>query len=185
MLFIIKLLWSKFSRFIGSIYSKAIKTKFFLFVLALTLGISYTTVYFVGQPMYADLFFTENKLVYVNTHFIQSAYAKKLPETVEATEPEIEWMKGEFTAYTPRVEETDGDPYTNAANKRVKDGDIACPVKYAFGTKIEVKGRGIYQCWDRMNQRYQEKENFDIFMWDLASAKSFGRQQLEYRIIEK
>lgn len=182
MAFITKLLWSKVSAFISELVRQFIQTKFFLFVLALTIGISYTTVYFVGKPLYADLFFKdENNLVWINPRIlsVEPAEAKEIPEAKE-----VVWLKGEFTAYTPRTEETDSDPHTNAAGKRVKEGDVACPKKYAFGTKIEVQGVGTFQCWDRMNQRYQDKENFDLFMWDLAEAQKFGRQNLAYRVIE-
>ncbi len=173
-MFVIKLRLTQFIR-------KIVNSKPFLFLVTLAIGISCTTCYFVGNTLYTDLFFQEHGRSWINPKFVADAYAAKIPQE----KPVAEWRSGEFSAYTPRVEETDGDPYTNAANKHVKEGDIACPKHYDFGTRIEVLGYGVFECQDRMNQRYVDKENFDIFMWDLTEAYNFGRQQLEYRIIEK
>ncbi len=176
MMFVIKLKITQFIR-------KVVQSKPFLFALALSIGISYTSIYFVGGNLYGEIFVKDQYgMVWVNPKIIQDVQAAEIKEEVRE---EIVWKVGEFSAYTPRAEETDGNPYINAANKRVKDGDIACPSKYSFGTKIEVKGRRVYECMDRMNKRYAEKENFDIFMWDLEEAYAFGRRDLEYREIEK
>jgi 3D (Asp-Asp-Asp) domain-containing protein len=114
------------------------------------------------------------------------------PDSLEAPDPcelkvvvcegeEPLYKKGEFSAYTASEDETDGDPYIAANNKKVFIRGIACPRKYAFGQKIEIKGYGVYECNDRMNQRYREKENFDIYMTTKTVAFDFGRRNLEYR----
>jgi hypothetical protein len=178
---------------IRKVVKKVVHSKQFIGILMLTIGVTWSWNITFAQYEGADIlrfaraeaanFINPGPMVWVNP-----ASAKVVKEKKEelVVVNDTKWQVGEFTAYTPRVEETDGDPYTNAANKRVKEGDIACPIKYAFGTKIEVKGLGVFECWDRMNQRYADKENFDIFMWDLNQANTFGRQKnLEYRVIEK
>lgn len=91
--------------------------------------------------------------------------------------------KGEFTAYNPIEAQTDDSPEIMASNKKVYAGAIACPSFYDFGTKIEVEGVGTFTCEDRMALRYRNTEHFDILLADLNQAKSFGRQQLNYRVI--
>jgi len=89
---------------------------------------------------------------------------------------------GEFTAYTSKIEQTDSDPEIMASNKKVYDGAIACPTKYAFGTKIKVAGK-IYTCEDRMSEKYRDGEYFDIWMESEMAANNWGRQTLEYEVI--
>lgn len=89
----------------------------------------------------------------------------------------INTIEGEFTAYAV------GDGFTPgtvmASGKEVYVGAIACPIKYAFGTKITVQGKA-YTCEDRMAQRFRGGEYFDIFMDDQNEALSFGRKKLQY-----
>lgn len=90
---------------------------------------------------------------------------------------------GEFTAYNSEVGQTDADPETMASNKKVYAGAIACPTKYAFGTKIKVAGK-TYTCEDRMAERFRDGEYFDIWMESENAADNWGRQTLEYEIIK-
>lgn len=94
---------------------------------------------------------------------------------------EPEYSVGEFSAYTASEDETDGDPRIAANNKEVFVGGIACPSIYKFGQKIEVKGVGVFECNDRMNSRYREKKNFDIYVETKHEAYAFGRKKLEFR----
>jgi 3D (Asp-Asp-Asp) domain-containing protein len=93
-----------------------------------------------------------------------------------------EWQEGEFTAYSS------GDGFTPsetmASGKRVYEGAIACPNEYKFGDKIEIEGMGTYTCEDRMAKRYRDKKNFDIYLSDISRAQKFGRQKLNFKIIE-
>lgn len=101
----------------------------------------------------------------------------------EVEVPEVKF-EGEFSAYTASEDETDADPFVAASGKRVFVGMIACPKKYQFGTKIKVDGMGEYVCEDRMNERYREKENFDIFFPTKSEAFAFGRRTLEFQVLD-
>jgi len=102
----------------------------------------------------------------------------KAPQTAKS-----EAIQGEFTAYNSEIGQTDADPEIMASNKKVYAGAIACPTKYAFGTKIKVAGQ-TYTCEDRMAQRFRDGEYFDIWMASGEVAKNWGRQTLEYEIIK-
>lgn len=91
-------------------------------------------------------------------------------------------QEGEFSAYTARQEETDGNPTGMASGKTVHDGAIANNC-LAFGTQVEVAGK-IYTVEDRMNRRYG-CEHFDIYMESYDAAIQFGRRKMEYRVIEE
>lgn len=116
----------------------------------------------------------------------QKGTQESVSESNDTTEPEEEsvWHTGEFSAYSASPDETDENPEINASGKKVKKGDVACPKSMEFGTKIEVKGHGTFECWDRMNQRYQDKSNFDILVESKDEAFQFGRKNLEYRIVD-
>lgn len=105
--------------------------------------------------------------------------AKAALEPQNAPESEIQ---GEFTAYTADPGETDSDPRTMASGKEVYKGAIACPSKYAHGTKISIKGMGTYTCEDRMAERFRNSEHFDIYMETKEEAFSFGRQTIAYAL---
>ena len=42
----------------------------------------------------------------------------------------------------------------------------------------------IYHCNDRMNKRYRELNNFDIWTDNKKEALEFGRQKLEIKILQ-
>lgn len=88
-----------------------------------------------------------------------------------------------ISAYTPRIQETDDSPLINAMGLQVQEGDIACPRFIELGTQVEIDNV-VYTCRDRMNARYANTYNFDIFMYDLNSAKTFGRQIKIIKIIK-
>jgi len=127
-----------------------------------------------------------NELIGTKTIVIEIVHAETTngTKTAENTaERKIESLKGEFTAYNSEVGQTDADPLIMASNKKVYAGAIACPSKYAFGTKIKVAGQ-IYTCRDRMAQRFRDGEYFDIWMESETAADNWGRQKLEYEIIK-
>lgn len=87
----------------------------------------------------------------------------------------------EVSAYSAEVGQTDERPRETASGIEVREGIIACPSRYEFGTKVEVLGK-IYQCEDRMNRRYRSGNYFDVFFEDTDEAWNFGRQQLAVKI---
>ena len=93
-----------------------------------------------------------------------------------------EWQEGEFSAYSS------GDGFTPsntmANGERVYEGAVACPNGYKFGDQIEIEELGVYTCCDRMAKRFRNKKNFDLYFNDIGQAKQFGRQKLNFKIIE-
>jgi hypothetical protein len=55
------------------------------------------------------------------------------------------------------------------------DGVMACPRKYAFGTRFTIAGK-IYECRDRLSRKY--KDRFDIWTRDKTTARQFGKRIL-------
>lgn len=99
-------------------------------------------------------------------------------------------LSGEFTAYSPSVDQTDDRPREMASGKEVYEGSIACPDQFVlkdgkrvFGTKIEIEGLGTFVCEDRMGKRYRDKMNFDIFMESEDAAWEFGRRHINFKVL--
>lgn len=80
------------------------------------------------------------------------------------------------TAYSSTKDQTDDTPFITASQTRVRDGIVACPRKYEFGSKFEIKGKE-YVCEDRMNIRYTNR--FDIWFPTKRLAKLWGKQKLK------
>ncbi len=82
-----------------------------------------------------------------------------------------------LTAYTPRIQENDKDPFITASMKHVKEGCIAVSrdlyaIGWTFGKLVDLGNYGIFEITDIMNSRH--KKTLDIFMWDLGKANEFG-----------
>lgn len=96
-------------------------------------------------------------------------------------------ITAEVTGYTASMEETDENPFINAGGRTPRKGDIACPSRLRFGTRIKINGL-MYICWDRMASRYREGNHFDIFFGEGERAKEealkFGRQKLIVEIYQ-
>ncbi len=93
-----------------------------------------------------------------------------------------ERYRASVSAYTAHASQTDDTPNITANGEHVRDGGIACPTRYEFGTRVRIDGR-IYTCNDRMNARYQGGDYFDIFMSDYAQAIRFGRQHVIVEVL--
>lgn len=107
-------------------------------------------------------------------------------EYVRVEEPEpppYKTVVATVSAYTSSVDETDGDPFITASGARTAHGVVACPSKMEFGTKVEIAGK-IYTCLDRMNERYQDREVYDIWMPEKALAYEWGRRKLEIKVFD-
>ena len=87
-----------------------------------------------------------------------------------------------ITAYTPSIDETDDTPLINAANKRVKKGDIANNC-LPFGTRVRIEGE-IFTVMDRLNPRYG-CSHFDILTFDEHKALEWGRQKKVVEVLAK
>ena len=122
------------------------------------------------------------ELIGTKTIEIQVAHAETTTDAQKDTEaPQNAKTEAEFTAYSA------GDEYTPgiimASTKEVYEGAMACPIKYELGTKIKVSGK-IYTCEDRMAKRFRDGEYFDIYMDSQDEALSFGRKNLEYKVVK-
>jgi 3D (Asp-Asp-Asp) domain-containing protein len=182
-------------RIIKSIRQWLNRSRFVLGLTCLVIGVSFTFSYFEGKPYYDQIktYVEGQKQGYVYAQeFLNKAdkgvvvKAETYPATEQNDKEEQDLTDttspvAQFSAYTSRVSETDSDPFTMASGKKVYDGAIACPLKYKFGTKIEVKGK-VYTCEDRMNSRYQNGEYFDIWFESYDEAIKFGRKDLTYMV---
>jgi hypothetical protein len=81
----------------------------------------------------------------------------------------------EVTAYSSSPDETWGDPFITASGRRVHDGVVACPRRFAFGAQFRIDSR-IYTCWDRLHPRFDHR--FDIWKPSKQEALKFGRRVL-------
>jgi hypothetical protein len=76
----------------------------------------------------------------------------------------------------------------NAYNQSIQDGEIACPLSYKKGTKIEIDGIGTFTCMDKTAQWVQDRNmTFDIWFGygveAYREAIEFGAQELRYRVV--
>jgi len=92
--------------------------------------------------------------------------------------PEYEEITATIYAYNSLPEQTDEDPTITASGKIAYEGSIACPSRYAFGTRVEYAGK-FYTCEDRMNKRYRDGNYFDIWMAESVDAVNFGVKKNE------
>lgn len=87
------------------------------------------------------------------------------------------------SAYTAAADECGKSDGITASGKKVQEKHtLACPGGYTFGTKIRIKGFGIYVCEDRGGAI--KGNHFDIYMKTKAEAFAFGRRNLEAEVIE-
>lgn len=86
------------------------------------------------------------------------------------------------TAFTSRVQETDGNPFVTASGSRVKWGTLACSYQLPFGTKIKIEGFGdkIFVCEDRGSAAFY----FDIWYADLQAAYNWGRRSVHAWVVK-
>ena len=144
-----------------------------MYLVGIMGGSAWCYTYIEGRAVFEQMV-APKTFVYENTRVIQVAKAAE-PEELK----EKEWKTSEFSAYTASVDETDSSPLVMASGKMVYVGAIACPRSIELGTKVEVRGMGIFTCEDRMNERYEN--HFDLFKVTKQEAKAFGRKNLEWR----
>lgn len=102
-------------------------------------------------------------------------------EVIEVDDRNI--INATVTAYTSSVDETDDTPFETASGERTKDGVLACPPKYKFGTNVIIKNK-VFVCEDRMNRRYHNQERFDMWVETKAEAFDWGVQNLQVEVIK-
>ncbi len=85
------------------------------------------------------------------------------------------------TAYSSTRGQTDRYPTITASGRHVRNGFVACPRRYPFGTRVRIAGR-IYRCEDRLNAKFDDR--FDIWKPNSAAARSFGKRELEVEVTQ-
>ena len=112
-------------------------------------------------------------------------FVPDVPAAAEAQEVTIVEKGGDnkltinanVSAYTSSADETDENPWENAAGTRPGPGSLACPSRFALGTEFVIEGE-VYTCDDRMNKRYRDGNHFDVWVESKEEAYEFGRQEL-------
>jgi 3D (Asp-Asp-Asp) domain-containing protein len=91
-----------------------------------------------------------------------------------------ETMTATVTAYSPRVEETDEDPFISASGHRVFEGMVACPRNIPLYSRVIIFGKE-FNCLDRMNSRFSQR--FDLFFFSTQEALEFGKKVTEVKYL--
>lgn len=139
---------------------------------------SWSFLFWEGGPIIHTLTSKENEpAMAFSNPAIETAQAAEIVEE-EAVK---EWKTAEFSAYTASVDETDSSPLVMASGKMVYVGAIACPRSIELGTKVEVRGVGVFTCEDRLGPARIDGNYFDIFKMTKQEARAFGRKTLEWR----
>lgn len=96
---------------------------------------------------------------------------------------DVETIKKSFwvSAYNTVKWQTDDSPCIAASGKNIcgRKDVIACPIKYPFGTQIQILDK-IYTCEDRMKHDGSIDISFDK---DVVGAKKWGIKYLEVQIL--
>lgn len=75
----------------------------------------------------------------------------------------------------------------NAYNQTIQIGEIACPLQYKKGTKIEIEGLGKFICMDKTANWVQNNLGMTFDIWigygeeSHKKAIQFGRKKLRFR----
>lgn len=86
------------------------------------------------------------------------------------------------SAYTAAADECGKSNGVTASGKKVTEGrTLACPKGFAFGTKIQIDGMGMYVCEDRGGAI--NGNHFDVYMQTKKQAFAFGRKNLIARVM--
>lgn len=103
--------------------------------------------------------------------------AERIP-TISAAARSLE---ATVTAYSSTRHQASRHPTITASGRHVRNGIVACPRRFPFGTKVRIAGK-IYRCEDRLNTRFDNR--FDIWKSNSAAARSFGKQELPVVVTE-
>jgi 3D (Asp-Asp-Asp) domain-containing protein len=104
--------------------------------------------------------------------------------TVTRTESSSEWITGNISAYCSCTLccGSYANGITASGAKATAGRTIAAPSTYAFGTKIEIEGYGIYVVEDRGGAINGNR--LDVYMNSHSEALNFGRKQIRFRVVE-
>lgn len=153
--------------------------------LAVAIPLLVVSVY----PKQALMFEQERILAHQHLAFVRSpglgkARVAGISNYVEALSIPVEvgaMVTTQVTAYTSRVEETDGDPLTTASGSRTHLGTLAANW-LPLGARVLIEGQ-VYTVEDRMNSRYNDSRRIDIWMEHPELAQHFGVRYMEVEIV--
>jgi 3D (Asp-Asp-Asp) domain-containing protein len=106
---------------------------------------------------------------------VRSISGEQVPQFRPAT------LMAVVTAYSSSRRQTSPHPRITASGKHVFNGVVACPRRFAFGTRVSIEGK-VYECQDRLNRKYDNR--FDIWRPSTAAARLFGKRQLPVTIVQ-
>ena len=92
----------------------------------------------------------------------------------------VKVIQAVVTAYSSTPEQTDDSPRVTASGRYVGPKVIACPKSYKFGTMVRILGK-VYECADRMNQKFGER--FDVWFEKTEDALAFGKKNITVEIL--
>ena len=85
-----------------------------------------------------------------------------------------EIVEATITAFNTVESQCDSSPCISASGDNIcgRDDVVACPTRYAFGTKVKIDDK-IYTCLDRTAKKFGDR--FDIsYDKDIAGARLWG-----------
>ncbi len=126
-----------------------------------------------------------SRLALANEDQSNTAPSFVIPQDAVTSKP-VETHVFNLSAYTSSVEECDSDPFTTADGSTTHDGVVATNI-LPFGTKLRIPslfGDKIFEVHDRMNTRYNNKYNLDIWMSDKTDMRQFGRRDAVVEIVQ-
>lgn len=100
-------------------------------------------------------------------------------KVVTRSSPPVKIVSFEISAYSPTVQECDGDPFTTASGKRVYEGGIAADLRrYPLGTIMVIPGynNGL-PCKVVDSGSAIKKNKIDVFFFSTHEAIHWGRRK--------
>lgn len=158
-----------------------LNSRFLLALTMLSIGISYTVIYYEAPEV------LNPHVITVSADDTHATVTDAGTETEDDSAEETPIYTAEVSAYTSRVEETDGSPYVSADGTNLKEvyECVVASNDYEFGTRLAIEELGVCTVRDRLNSRYNGTGNIDVYMGnDLLRAKEFGRRTLNYIVIK-
>ncbi len=131
----------------------------------------------IGDAQWVNMKYLSNKKPIVKVQAIN-----KKP-TTPSTIPSSGYIAFTATGYCPCSKCCGKSTGITASGARAKAGvTVAMSSKYAFGTKIEVKGMGTYICQDRGGAI--QGNRIDIYFSSHQEALNFGRRTVYVKILK-
>lgn len=100
-------------------------------------------------------------------------------KVVSRSSPPVMTVSFEVSAYSPTVDECDGDPFTTASGKRVYVGGVAADLsRYPLGTILLIPNyNNGNPCRVVDSGGAIKKNKLDVFFWHTTEAINWGRRK--------